>query len=126
VKPSLPIAFATSTMLFVASYFANFYLAGGSGWIVICTIMASTLVTAYSKNFLLSFVLLLTSILISAAFMYVFAVSVDFHDYRWLWHIWCVLGEDIVNASSKLVFVFSLVSMIVGMATTIVVSWLKD
>jgi len=113
-------------MLFVASYFANFYLAGGEGWIVICTVMASTMVTVCSKNFLRSFVLLLASILISAAFMYTFAVNVDFHNYRWLWHIWCLLGEDIAGASSKLVFAFSLVSMIVGMATIIVVSWLKD
>lgn len=70
--------------------------------------------------------LLIASILISAALMYEFAVSVDFHDFRWLLRLWCLFDENIVEARSALVFVFSLVIMVVGMTTTIIVSLLKD
>lgn len=126
MKLSLPIAYVTSILLFIGSYFARVYLTGGVSWLVICTIVASVLLTAYSKSLVTAFAMLVTSMLVSLAVMYKFAVSVDFHDFSWLWKIWCLLGEEITIASLRLVLVYSLIIMVVGVATSSVVSLLKD
>ena len=126
MKLSLPVAYVTSILLFTGSYFARVYLAGGVGWLVICTIVASVLLTAYSKSLPTAFAMMVTSMLVSLAILYKWAISVDFHDFRWLWKIWCLLGEDITNASMKLVLVYSLIIMVVGVLTLTVVSIWKD
>jgi len=126
VKLSLPAAYVTSILLFIASYFARVYLPGGVSWLVICTIVASVLLTTYSKNLPTAFAMIITSMLVSLAVLYKFAVSVDFHDFRWLWNIWCLLGEEITIASLRLALVYSLIITVVGMTTSSVVSLLKD
>lgn len=126
MKLSLPVAYVTSILLFIGSYFARVYLIGGVSWLVICAIVASVLLTAYSKSLLTAFAMIITSMLVSLAVMYKFAVSVDFHDFRWLWKIWCLLGEEITIVSLRLVLVYSLIIMVVGITTSIVVSLLKD
>ncbi|MCJ7423758.1 hypothetical protein MUP01_05760 [Candidatus Bathyarchaeota archaeon] len=126
MKLSLPAAYVTSILLFIASYFARVYLPGGVSWLVICTIVASVLLTTYSKNLPTAFAMIITSMLVSLAVLYKFAVSVDFHDFRWLWNIWCLLGEEIAIASLRLALVYSLIITVVGMTTSSVVSLLKD